>query len=184
MKLSSLKHAVQDPNYRIHVPWSELESMLGRYRDVYALRLNPDFQRGHAWDSLDQKMYIQAKLTGRVQPDVIRLNCPGWQGDVRGQMVCVDGLQRITAALAFMHNEFAVSLCDETTTFDNVKFSDIEDFSDRVYFEFMVNSLIKKSDVIRWYIGLNWRGKPHSASEYERVSSLLIQTELKEAQGA
>lgn len=72
------------------------------------LLLNPDFQRGNVWTEKQQVAYIEFLLKGGKSARVIYFNHPGWMGSFNGQMVCVDGLQRITAIQKFINNEIKV----------------------------------------------------------------------------
>ena len=93
-----------DGNYRVDVPFSSIERTISEFEEEYKLQINPDFQRGHVWDRQKQIAFVEHLLQGGKGSDEIRFNCPGWNGDFRGPMVLVDGLQRLTAVRLFLSN--------------------------------------------------------------------------------
>ena len=78
--------------------------------------------------------------------------------------VCVDGLQRITAILRFLGNEFPAFG------------SYYREFEDRLSItntvRVHVNDLKSKKEVLTWYIEMNAGGTPHSKEEIDRVTAL------------
>ena len=95
-------------------------------------------------------------------------NKPSWNNPVPDgaydDFVCVDGLQRITAILGFLDNEFPVFG------------SYYREFEDRMSImntvRVHVNDLKTKKDVLTWYIEMNAGGTPHSKEEIDRVTAL------------
>lgn len=159
---------VADGTYMIDVSWEDLDLTVGRYSSEYALDLCPDFQRGHVWTPNQRVAYIEAKLAGGVPVDVIRFNHPEWGRSYEGGMVCVDGLQRLTTALMFLH--------DDVKVFGGHTRSQIEGrIPSRISFKFNVNNLRTRVEVLRWYLELNGGGTPHSLEELIRVQALLIE---------
>src|SRR6478736_5113622 len=66
------------------------------------LIMDPEFQRGHVWTESQQVAFVEYLLKGgRMGRDVF-FNCSSWQGNYTTPIYCLDGLQRITACLAFM----------------------------------------------------------------------------------
>lgn len=153
--------------YQIDVDFSDLERVIDRYTKEYNLELNPDFQRGHVWTEEQQIAYIEYLLT---QPDkdrscMIILNCPGWMntGKWRKEMVCVDGLQRLTACLRFLHNEIPAY---------ETYYKDYEGWLPgglKVH----IGNFQTKREVLQWYLELNAGGTPHTKEEIERVTQML-----------
>lgn len=130
--------------------------------------MSPDFQRGHVWTMEQRVAYVEAKLSGGIphQTDVIRFNHPGWQASYEGQMVCVDGLQRLTTALMFLRDEvpvFGGHVCGQ------IGGGHIPDI---VSFRFIINNLRTRAAVLQWYLELNSGGTPHSRDEIARVVAL------------
>lgn len=80
--------------------------------------------------------------------------------------MCVDGLQRITAAQRFIHNEIKV--------FDSYyeEFQDSIRLLDACMF-LNVNDLKFEKEVLQWYIDMNAGGTPHTAEEIFRVKKLI-----------
>jgi hypothetical protein len=164
----------RDGNYGIDVSWSDLQDNIDRYTKHYALDLCPDFQRGHVWTHEQRVAYVEAKLRGGIphQTDIIRFNHPGWQGSFDGQMVCVDGLQRLTTALMFLRDEVPVFGGHVCSKIGNGK------VPWDVCFRVTINNLKTREAVLRWYIELNAGGTPHSPEEIARVRGLL-DTEIR-----
>ena len=80
--------------------------------------------------------------------------------------MCVDGLQRITVAQRFIHNEIKV--------FDSYyeEFQDSIRLLDACMF-LNVNDLKFEKEVLQWYIDMNAGGTPHTAEEIFRVKKLI-----------
>ena len=80
--------------------------------------------------------------------------------------MCVDWLQRITAAQRFIHNEIKV--------FDSYyeEFQDSIRLLDACMF-LNVNDLKFEKEVLQWYIDMNAGGTPHTAEEIFRVKKLI-----------
>jgi len=139
------------------------------------LQLQPDFQRNRVWSKDEQIAYLEYLISGGESGRVIYFNDPyhmGWKESYAANeyhdYVVVDGLQRLTAVLAFYSNEIPV--------FGHF-FNEFEDKPRRVYLEFRTNSLKTKADVLKWYIQLNTTGKAHTPEEIEKVKNLLKEEE-------
>jgi len=157
-------------SYQCNVSWDFLEQMLETYTDGFGLELNPDFQRGHVWTDEQRSAYCEWILQGGRSGKDIFFNCPGWSGGGgRGNMnmVCVDGLQRLTAVRMFMK--------DEVTIFGGSVFSDFDDSPGMLIADFIfhVNDLPTRAEVLQWYIDLNSGGTVHRPYEIEKVRELL-----------
>lgn len=170
MKFSEINQFMKAGGYEIDVPLSFLKEQLKNYEDRYGLELNPDFQRGHVWTKEQQIAWLEFFFRGGITSRVIYFNCPmfnpEYTGTVSSTMVCVDGLQRLTALLGFLDNEIPI--------FGTL----YEDFEDKLNdvrhsIKININNLLDKKDVIRWYIQMNTGGTVHSKKEIERVSKLL-----------
>lgn len=181
-KTKSLYHLVrpmQSSNYAVSIELHHLERQLERYdseakKDGGELKLNPDFQRGHVWSLEKQISYIENLIRG-VAPINIKFNCAkfiDYHAKVTGMngfdMVCVDGLQRMTAVLSFMKGDFKI--------FDNAH--DVNSlagtpFAIRRYsFLFEIYDIRDYGDLIQFYIDLNTGGVVHSNEEIDRVKKL------------
>lgn len=170
MKFKDIQKFTRTPQYRVDVPLDHLKSWIEDKEFDLNLQLNPDFQRGHVWSESQQIAYVEFLLRGGKSGIDIYFNMPGWMGNWKGDFVCVDGLQRITAALKFINNEIPV--------FNHY----ISEFEDRLPFTdgnltFHVNNLKTKSEVLNWYIEMNSGGTIHSDEEINRVKQLLKKEE-------
>lgn len=133
------------------------------------LLLNSDFQRGHIWTEEQQISWLEYHLRGGKSGNTVYLNNPRWYcgGMVKqGEYVCVDGLQRITAAQRFIHNEIKIF---------GSYYKEFED-SVRVLPATMilvVNDLKTEKEVLQWYVDMNSGGTPHTNDEIERVKKMI-----------
>lgn len=150
-------------NYRVHHSLRYFKDAIDRYIEE-GLILNPDFQRGHVWSEEQQTKFIEHLLKGgKTNP--IYLNQKGWMKDFKGEFVCVDGLQRITACLRFLNNEIPA--------FGHL-INEYEDkISHLINMEFVIHDLPTKAEVLKWYIELNTGGTVHTEDEINRVKELL-----------
>lgn len=137
------------------------------------LQLNPDFQRGHVWNEEQQISWLEYHLKGGTSGNTIYLNFPFW-GTLRepkpheyADYVCVDGLQRITAAQRFIHNEIPVFGSYYKEFSDKMRVSNVT-------MHVNVNNLQTRREVIQWYYDMNSGGTPHSTEELERVKQLIL----------
>jgi len=167
---------VQDGSYEVDYDPNGLVRFI---RDQVAndgLQLDPDFQRGRVWTESQQIAFVEYFLRGGKSGRVIYLNNPAWHSNrlVGGysDFVVVDGLQRINAFTRFIDNEIKVfgSYLHEFT--DHMRLL-------RPTMRVNVNSLKTKAEVLQWYLDMNTGGTPHTASEIERVKSLLAKEEGK-----
>ena len=158
---------ITEANYQIDVSWNYLRVTLAEYKEVYNLELQPDFQRAHVWTEQQQIAYVEWVLRGGKTGLDILFNCPDWDGGGNANdMVLVDGLQRITAALRFLKNEIPA--------FDTFRI-DYEDNFNWMFtrFKFYVNDLSTKKEVLQWYLDINTGGTDHTTEEIEKVRNLL-----------
>ena len=152
-------------NYEITVFLSSLKDTIQRYMDRDNLTLDVDFQRGHVWNEQQQVKFVEFVLRGGASPAIL-LNHPNWMGSFRGDMVIVDGKQRLTALLKFLDNELEV--------FDGHKLNDIENLHlSSCSILVNVNNLKTRKEVLRWYIELNEGQTPHTDEELNKVKELL-----------
>lgn len=170
MKFRDIPQFTRAGAYQVNIPWVHLEKTLDDYINHLNLQLCPDFQRGHVWTKKQQIAYVEYILRGGKSARVIYFNCPHWQGGYmpkEGEFVCVDGLQRLTAVLAFLHNEIPAFGC---------YYKDYEDgLPIMTDFSFNVNELNTRAEVLQWYIEMNSGGTPHTNGGIERVKKLLDQ---------
>jgi uncharacterized protein with ParB-like and HNH nuclease domain len=163
MKFKDIPQFTRDGNYQIDCSIRGFNDEIARYVER-GLILNPDFQRGHVWTEDQQVKFMEYVFRGgKCAP--IRLNQAGWMNDFRGEFVCVDGLQRITAILKFLYDELKVF---------GSKYSEYKDkLRPLVTVKLHVNDLETRAEVLQWYLELNGGGTPHSKDELARVAGLL-----------
>jgi len=160
-------------NYRIDVSWNYLPEFLYGEVKNYGLDLNPNFQRNHVWTRDQQVKYVEYILRGGTFGKEVYLNAPNQKlGGVghqykNGWFVLVDGLQRITAVLAFLNNEFPI--------FGENLYRHYTDRLDTINhsFSWHVNDLKTIEEVYEWYIALNSGGTVHTEEEIAKVRGFL-----------
>ena len=104
MKYSQIPQLTSVGSYQINICLSEVVDTVNSWTEKHRLELNPDFQRGHVWTEEQQIAFVEFMLRGGKSAKVIYFNHPGWMDDWKGNMVCVDGLQRLTACMRFINN--------------------------------------------------------------------------------
>jgi hypothetical protein len=162
-------------SYRVDVPWHMLEDQMNRSGEGVegGLQMDPDFQRAHVWTEEQQIRYIEFCLRGGMTGRDVYWNCPNFNAMRRqGPFVLVDGKQRLTAILRFLHNEIPAF---------GHKFSN---YGDRLPFmearvSWWVNDLPTRAEVLQWYCDLNSGGTIHTPEEIEKVKALLAAEKAK-----
>lgn len=174
MKLKDIKKFISDEyGYEINIGFSYIEKALEDYVENYKLDLNPDFQRGHVWTKEQQTAYMEFLLKGGKTSRVIYFNCPYYFDYTPEKydmdMVCVDGLQRLTAIRKFLNNELKVF------GYYLNEFEDAEIIRRTYDIKFNINSLSTRKEVLQWYLDINTGGTIHSKEEIEKVQQLLAE---------
>lgn len=148
----------------IDIDFDDIEHVIQRYHERYQLDLYPDFQRGRVWRE-DQKIkFVEFLLKGGETNNTIYFNHPGWKRSYKGQMVLVDGLQRLTSVFEFLNNKILV--------FNKYYRSDIN-LSGCYCFKFNINDLRTKIEVLNWYLEMNENSTPHTKDELDIVKSII-----------
>ncbi len=168
-RLRDIPQFTRAPSYSVNSAWAYLPEWLERHGEE-GLNLTPDFQRGHVWTPEQQTRYVEFKLQGGASGADIYFNHPGWMGSWKGDFVCVDGLQRITAVMGFLNGE--VKVFGRT----------IGEFEDKLppmdpRFAVHINNLKTRTEVLQWYLEMNSGGTVHTSDELQRVKLLLAQEE-------
>ena len=183
MKTTDIPKFICNPNYSTHINWKYIEKTLSDYNEwitierMGGLNLNPDFQRGHVWSENKQIAFVEYCLKGGLGSKDILFNHPNWQGSFEGEIVLVDGKQRLEAVRKFIRNELPV--------FDGHCLNDFED-KDRLLrmnganFIFKINNLKTRKEVLQWYLDLNTGGVVHTNEEIKKVQQLLEQEKEQE----
>lgn len=176
MKITRFKDIpkfTSDGSYQVNYPLTSLVKYIEEEVSEIGLQLNPEFQRGHVWTEEQQIAWLEYHLRGGKSGNTIYLNNPFWntirkpkQGEY-SDYVCVDGLQRITAAKRFIHNEIKVF---------GSYFDEYEDKLRLVNGNTLilnVNDLKSEKEVLRWYVDMNAGGTPHTDEEIDRVKKMM-----------
>lgn len=165
------KEFIENGHYEICVSLDSVIQTLNKYENDFALDLNPDFQRDYVWTESQQIAYVEFLLKGGLTSRTIYFNMKGWMTDFSGQMVILDGKQRLNSIVKFLKNELKVF---------GYYLDDFED-KDRIlrHYElrFNINDMSNRKDILQWYIDYNTGGTVHSEEEINRVK-LLLKNEL------
>jgi len=148
--------------YKVDVMWSYLEKWI-QQEDI---DMNPDFQRDYVWTPKQKEQYIEWILRNGDSGRDIYFNHPGWFRSFEGQMVVVDGKQRIEAVLGFLHNKvkaYGYYRNEYEDTWNNLHCS----------FHVHVADLKTRKEVLQWYMDMNTGGTVHTKEEVEKVKELL-----------
>lgn len=133
----------------------------------FILNLSPDFQRPLKWDNQRCIDYLEYIIRGGQSGRVLYFNCPSWaEQDPHGnrEIVIVDGQQRLEAIRKFYNNEIKVFDC---------YFKEIEDPFWLGWLKININSLKTKKEVLKWYLGINAGGVPHTKEDIKKVEKML-----------
>ena len=157
----------RDANYVVDVSWLFLEKTLADFAESAALDLDPDFQRAHVWTEAQQVAFIEFKLRRGMGSSEIRWNCPGWpriRDDARLELV--DGKQRLEAVRRFLRGDIPAfgTYAHEFT--DQLHFI-------HARFQFAINNLETRAEVLQWYLDINAGGVVHTDDEIAKVRRLL-----------
>lgn len=169
-KYADIPQYTQAGNYEVSVAWGYLKDWIKRNAEDLPkdskFEMDPDFQRGHVWSEQQQIRYIEFILRGGHSSKVIYWNHPGWMKSWKGDMVLVDGKQRLSAVLRFLDNEIPAFGALRSEYTDNLRLTHAE-------FRMNVNDLKTRSEVLQWYLDLNAGGVVHTSNELDRVRALL-----------
>lgn len=160
-------------NYQIDVSFRSLVGVLERYEREYGLDLDPDFQRAHVWTEAQQRAYVEFVVRGGRSGKVLLFNAKGWNGSGRdvGPIVLVDGKQRLNAVLRFLRDE--LTIFDDFDGIGPTKCSEMEVLRElECRFQFFINGLNTRSEVLEWYLQLNGGGTPHTEAELDKVRAM------------
>ena len=175
-KISDIPKYTSRASWSVNVSWQFLEEHIESHGDRnYILDFDPDFQRVHVWTEAQQIRYVEFILRGGNSGKDLYFNCVGWQMDYEGPYVLVDGKQRLEAVRKFMRNELPVF---NSGFLGNKEPLLLKDFSDKprimdTYFNWHVNNLKTRKEVLQWYLDLNAGGIAHTEQELDKVRKLL-----------
>lgn len=171
-KLSEIPVYVSS-RYQVDIGWSFIEQFIASEERDNGLELNPDFQRGYVWTQDQKERYIEHVLQRGVSGLDIYFNSPSYTWEKQphcdySQMVCVDGLQRITAVREFLDNKV------KAFGYYRNEYSDGDSMHSIHYrFHVHINDFQTRKEVLKWYLQLNAGGTAHTKEELNRVRSLL-----------
>lgn len=179
--LDALIRPVVRSTYEVDSSWSGfLEQLRGMCGEGGSLIMNPDFQRGHVWTSDQQRLFLENHLRGILPSSAmsVQFNAPDWDPhrareptDLTTDLVCLDGLQRITAVMGFMDGEvrpFGLHVDDLAGTPYTPRIT-ISRFRVAIY------SHRTRAAVLQHYLDFNTGGTVHTQDEIERVQRLLAE---------
>jgi len=163
--------------YRVDIGWDFLPKQLEDWNDPdngSPVIMEPEFQRGHVWTKGQQIAYVEYMLKGGTTGKEIYFNCSSWMDGFNTPVYCVDGLQRITAALAFVNNDLPVFGGYRVNDFDGpVRGADLQ-------FSVHMLKVKRKQELLKVYLDFNSGGTPHDPAEIARVASLMQDTPHEE----
>jgi hypothetical protein len=169
MRFQDIPKFTRNAGYHVTVSWRYLEQHIKQNQNPGSavLDLDPDFQRAHVWTEQQQTRYVEYILRGGMSSRAIYLNCVGWMHGFKGPYVLVDGKQRLQAVRRFLANEIPAF---------GARFSE---YTDRLHmdysFDWYVNDLSTRAEVLQWYLDLNSGGVVHTSEELDKVKLLLAQ---------
>ncbi len=161
-------------NYAVNVELKYLKPHLERWEEKmpntdYALVMNPEWQRGRVWTDQQKISFMEYFLKGGKTGRDVYFNCSSWAGKYDTPLYCVDGLQRITAAVDFLDNKIKVFGHYYSEYEDSVRLTNCT-------FVFHVLQIKTKRDLLKVYIDFNSGGTPHNPKEIERIKKMLAET--------
>ena len=162
---------ISQGNYEVHIPWASLDRSLENLGQGVGLDLDPIYQRGHVWTEAQQKAYVEFIVCGGNSAKTLLFNCPNWPRSRReddGPVELVDGKQRLTAVLKFVHDE--LTIFDSNPEIGPALCSDMESMRiTELRFTIYVNHLMTRAEVLDWYLQINAGGTPHTKEELDKV---------------
>lgn len=167
-KFDDIPKLTRNASYHITVPWKSIESTFGLWNEFpQGVDLDPDFQRVHVWTESQQVRYVEYILRGGPHSKDILFNSINWnaRGGDPEVIQLVDGKQRLEAARKFMRNELRV--------FGSYRREFTDWMRHTASFDFFVNDLDSRAEVLQWYLDLNAGGVVHTKEEIDKVRELL-----------
>ena len=122
------------------------------------------------WNEQKQIAYVEFCLSEGSYSRTLLFNHPNWMGSYKGEMTLVDGKQRLEAVRKFLRNELPIFGGNLLNDFDDPK---------RLLrtggaqFEFGVNVLKTRKEILTWYLQINTGGVVHTQDELDKVRGML-----------
>lgn len=173
MKFRDIPRFTRIGSYAVNMSLEYLSEWIEKEKREYDLQMNPDFQRAHVWTEDQQVKFVEFILRGGQTGRDLYFNHPGWMGNFKGEFVCVDGKQRITAIQRFLDDK--IRAFGQTYSEFGGPTSEL-DHTMIVH----VNNLQTRAEVLQWYIEMNTGGTPHADEEIARVCALLKKEQQEE----
>ena len=162
--------------------WDDLPGHLEREREV-GFDLLPDYQRGRVWTREQQVAYIEhVALGGETARDVTAVHvgqsvhdyvtCSDGTITLPGYSM-LDGVQRVTAILSFVRDEFPVLTRIRPDGYLWSQFSRPLRRGTNLGVRWRVVTVPTVADVLRLYLRFNAAGTPHTPEELDRVRAML-----------
>ena len=154
--------------YHVDVFWTYIEDWIDREE----VDMNPDFQRDYIWTQKQKEQYVEWILRNGNSGRDIYFNHPGWFRSFEGNMVIVDGKQRVEAVIGFLHNEvkaYGYYMNEYTDKFRIMQCG----------FSVHVADLETREEVLKWYLDMNTGGTVHTDDEIQKVKDLLKGEQLR-----
>jgi len=171
MKFRDIPQFTRNGSWECDFSISSAVRQIENWDKEFGVNLEPDFQRGHVWTEEQQIAWLEFLFKGGKTSRVIYFNNPNWDKneDNKDDMVCVDGLQRLTAIKRFINNEIKVF---------GYYFNEYEDTIRMISgIKINVNSLQTRKEVLQWYLDFNSGGTVHTEEELDGVKRLLEKEE-------
>lgn len=172
------------------VGFEDIERTVENLNNLLPLDLNPEFQRGHVWTHEQSVAYIEALFMNKLskQAKIISFNRTGYSKQINenssdyderltNKMLCIDGLQRLTALLNFIRNpEFCVFPETEKELGYKLNYETMKqhralwDLDYYIRFEFY--EFDTYAELLKFYLDFNSGGTVHSDEEIQRISEM------------
>lgn len=158
INIKQITHA----NYHVDISWNYLKKWLISNK----VNMNPDFQRKYIWTQKQKEQYVEWILRGGKSGKDIYFNHPKWFKGFEGEMIIVDGKQRVEAVLSFLDNKVKAY---------GYYYKQYKDKLNMliVGFSVYIADLENRSDILQWYIDMNTGGTYHTNEEIKHVKTLL-----------
>lgn len=150
--------------YHVDVPIEYIPDEIERYIKEYNLNINPDFQRDYVWNEYQKSKYMEFLLKEPMSGKEIYFNHPNWMGSFQGEMLLIDGKQRLSAVLDFFDNKFKVY---------DFYFKEYKGHIPFICLSFNVMKLKTRKEILQWYLDFNSGGTYHTKDEIDKVKQLI-----------
>ena len=168
MHINDIKKLKNFGNYRFDMQLNGLNDKVNFWIKEDNLELIPNFQRGHVWTPQQRISFVEFILKGGITNPII-FNHPGWMSTFKGNFVCVDGLQRLTALNLFLDNKLIVFGDHYRSEIEG-----IESLLKSIMLKVYINDLKTDNEVIEWYLELNSGGTQHSKEDLDKARSCMV----------